>query len=202
MLKHCESWERFARARELDVDLNGLIFVTGYNVTHRFAMVAFAGNKTNLRVTFKTGVPGFGMGMLSAWGSWEPSSGAHHNCGPPGTITADSAASTWPVQDRSHLNQCIFVRGCRARRRRMPLRFPFVLRAAAEPVDPMMDDRSEDGDAILSGQMQASEGKLPECNLIRYPRSNIDQRGSRKTCHLRLQAILPQGSMYFRTLNQ
>ncbi|KAI0029230.1 hypothetical protein K488DRAFT_33806, partial [Vararia minispora EC-137] len=122
LVAHCERWLQFAQGHGLDVErMEELILVTGCDRTQPWALAAFTSTSVSAGISFDLSVlsstvatPSLKWTVLQREGHSIP-----YNYGPR------------PEQD-PRPNQCIFIRGYRAKKRPLQL-LPVKILGAAEP---------------------------------------------------------------------
>jgi hypothetical protein len=178
MLKHIDTWCTIEGVRSLDLEMEDLILVTGRDLAKSWLVTAFANSDSGASV--QIGIEG-PMGNSIAVGAsvfWQNAQGAEIHWGPGETITFSDPpiastqtrhpnaplryqlpSSTLP--DPSDRNQCVFVRGFRAKRR-----VPFVnwkkLQAAAEPQDLKKHSRRHGEPPVGVVREQSALSPVPE----------------------------------------
>jgi hypothetical protein len=171
--KHIDSWYCFARgpACNARVEEGDLVLVRGCDKAASWAFTVFQSRSTEVGTFFKGGYISVGGARVAVRGSW--SSGTASECREgPGPHFAVPCASPVTENDRNsdcHLpseqHQCLFLRVWKARR--MPLKIPPIIRAAAEPQQ-LPQDRCDFGDtAVLSGSVSTVHIELdPEETMV------------------------------------
>ena len=76
--KYFDSWVNFAREKGHGDDAKP-IFVTGVDLTKRFALIAYPDIENSLRCKFSVGAPG--SAALPVWGTWDADGLIHKNSG-------------------------------------------------------------------------------------------------------------------------
>jgi hypothetical protein len=144
MIKNIDAWFAFTQYHGLRLDMEDIVFVTGCHHTKSWCNVAFTEVDTDAQFTLQvevTGAPGASI-------NWRASSlqiqGAVLSPGPTGAVSGiriiyrGSLRSFNVLPQNLPENQCIFLRGFRAKR--IFGIFPRI-RGAAEPnPDPRWDD--------------------------------------------------------------
>lgn len=168
ILKNCESWLAFANGpgSGLELEMEDLILVTGYDLASSWAVAAFMHNEADaaieLQVNTAVGAGGAGMHV-----SWKNECNTEHNWGPrPGLLTSieptlsprisqdttfmenhETTSSSGDGQTESPTrDQCIFLRGYRVKRR--VFRTVKKIRAMAGPSD-LPEERDGNSDAAI-----------------------------------------------------
>ena len=174
MLQHHRTWVDHANKLGHMVELHDVLFVTGYDMTLDFSMLAFSSNSRQIGIEFSAGVPAVGSASAAAWGTWRTSMSVHHNCGP---------QHQHPQADRHFLtdnddfmaahpeyNQCVFLRGYRIQKR--ALLIPKVIKAAAGPSDLGSGHRFDEAGPHVECNRNSSDSDFeivatPESPLVR-----------------------------------
>jgi hypothetical protein len=151
IIKHIDEWFAFARERDLGINREDIILVTGCHLTRTWATIAFQAREE--QIAFGVQVSGVSN---AAWQfTPESAQGVAYNLGPSGQVrscilflpqqTATGHGRTFSNQNLPE-NQCIFIRGFRVARFSMILP---RLRAAAGPAQ--LPEGDSDSDKELQG---------------------------------------------------
>ncbi|TFY60560.1 hypothetical protein EVG20_g7374 [Dentipellis fragilis] len=174
--EHCERWHALTDRLRLGLRLEDHILVTGCDRTTTWAVAAFTSVDFDSRISLSVDFAGVGSASFASSMSWTHDGSAQYNWGPDqrtsvstaeltravtsgGEISSPSAATDQlqkPINTK--FNQCVFVRGFRAKRRSRFL--PVKLKAAAEPVDlkKFPDEDFDGGEGAVSSEELDSTG--------------------------------------------
>lgn len=145
LLKNIEGWHAFVRSQDLPLEIEDLMLVTGRHLTSSWALAALSGQDDSASVELNVSFMGQAGTSLSGGLSWRAMHNAQENRGPRSrtlhTVISsdrdfDSSAPREPAISPSIVhtdekNQCIFVRGMRAKKR--SLWRGLKMKAAADP---------------------------------------------------------------------
>jgi hypothetical protein len=158
MVRHCQSWHRFAASEGYDVKLQDIILVTGVSLTQDWAMFAY-NSRVEREASIKFQVAGMGSSTSAGvWGRWFSEQSIHENHGPiqiksqnesglgPFPLTSTETTSTPRLAANSEAftenNQCVFIKYYQVRFPRVP---QFLMKAAAGPHNPNFGEDPDEG---------------------------------------------------------
>ena len=156
--RHFKSWKAFMMEK---FGKEEPVLVTGYDVTGKFAMIAYSESGTSHEVKATIELPMFGSASAGHWGTWRTQHSPHTNHGPrsrypppPGrAIDSPSSHLAGTSETQSELNQCVFIRYFTMRRKFGVI--PDVFRAGAGPHDLGSGDNTGDTFPELLAQSDA-----------------------------------------------
>ncbi|KDQ57869.1 hypothetical protein JAAARDRAFT_250106 [Jaapia argillacea MUCL 33604] len=129
---HWRSWERFVEEQGLLVQLSDIVLVTGRDLTTRWSMAAFANSSMSLGGTVSAQVPGAVSATFSVSAGWQCDRSTFHHAGPQLSQLEPTISEAVEVGGPYPLNQCVFLRGFIAKRRKILPQIQ-ILRASAGP---------------------------------------------------------------------
>ncbi|TFY72145.1 hypothetical protein EVG20_g860, partial [Dentipellis fragilis] len=150
MRKHCERWLALAEQIGLSLHMEDLILVTGCDCTTTWAVAAFTSTDFDGHVQLSVDFSSAGSVSFASGLRWMRDENAQCNWGPDpdtsvstdelanavmegGDVSVTPSAGQLPNPINTKYNQCVFVRGFRAKSRGRF--FPLKLKATAEPLD-------------------------------------------------------------------
>ncbi|KAA1470055.1 hypothetical protein DENSPDRAFT_879420 [Dentipellis sp. KUC8613] len=193
--EHCEQWLALTERLRLGLRLEDHILVTGCDRTTTWAVAAFTSVDFDSKISLSVDFAGVGSASFASSMSWTHDGSAQYNWGPDqrspvstaeltravtggGDISSSSSANQLHKPINTEFNQCVFIRGFRAKRRSRFL--PVKLKAAAEPVDlkKSPDDDSDRGEGAVSSEEAGITGDFRnlkrEIEVIADTQEHID----------------------------
>lgn len=182
MLKNCESWLAFANGPDcgLELGMEDLILVTGYDLASSWAVAAFMHNEADAAIELQVNT-GIGTGGAGMHVSWKNECNTEYNWGPrPGFLTsveptlsprvsrdATLTVSNEHVQAESLTrDQCIFLRGYHVKRR--VFRAVKKISAMAGPSDlPEEQDGNSDAAVPSTNETQNEEDMFEVSPIVK-----------------------------------
>ncbi|TFY69528.1 hypothetical protein EVG20_g3117 [Dentipellis fragilis] len=199
MREHCERWHALTEQLKLSLRMEDLVLVTGCDRTTTWAVAAFTSTDFDSRIQLSVDFAGVGSASFASSLSWTHDENAQYNWGPDsetsvltneltgavtdgGDISMSSSQGQLQKPINTKYNQCVFVRGLRAKSRGRFL--PIKLKAAAEPIDlhgSVDGDSDGGGVAANPGEANAPEEAdlVGEANVTGEP----DPAGEVDTTH-------------------
>lgn len=164
MMAHHRSWLRFALDQGHDIEsVDKILFVTGYDTTADFNMLAFTQNSQSRKLEFQVAV-GQSASASGSWCHWRSQSPrVHEHSGPRRTQTGESPGV---CSGDVAYDQCIFLRALRIYKR-VGL-FP-VIKAAAGPHNPGSGREPDEHEPQLPVEFkrdQVNDGRYGERALV------------------------------------